>query len=52
MVSKFDGINWFLDFRIQLQEAKSYFNNFWLVLVKNGRGLLGHGTPKSTVSQE
>ena len=25
---------------------------FWVVVVKNGRGLLDHGTVKSAVSQE
>ena len=25
---------------------------FWVIVVKNGRGLLGHGTLKSAVSQE
>ena len=27
-------------------------NNFWVVVVKNGHGLLGHATQKSAVSQE
>ena len=33
-------------------KAKSYFNNFLTMVVKNGRSLLGLGTLKSTVSQE
>ena len=36
----------------KLRKAKSYFNNFWVVVVKNGPGFLGLGTLKSTVSQE
>ena len=32
-------------------KTKSYFNNFWVVVVKNGRGLEGLGTLKSAVSQ-
>ena len=32
-------------------KAKSYFNNFWVVLVKSGHGLQGLGTLKSAVSQ-
>ena len=32
-------------------KAKSYFNNFLVVLVKNGHGLLGPGTLKSAVLQ-
>ena len=29
-----------------------YYYNFWVVVVKNGHGLLGHATQKSAVSQE
>ena len=36
---------------IQIQE-RSCFNNFWVVVVKNGRSPLGDGTLKSPVSQE
>ena len=31
---------------------KRYLNNFWMIMVKNGRDHLGHGTLKSTASQE
>ena len=31
-------------------KAKNYFNKIWVVVVKNGCGLLGHGTLISTVS--
>ena len=33
-------------------KAKSYFNNFLVVLVKYGRDLLGLGTLKSAVSAQ
>ena len=33
-------------------KAKSYFNNFLVVVVKNGCGLLGLKTLKFAVSQE
>ena len=29
---------------IQIQESLSCFNNFWVVMVKNGRDLLGQET--------
>ena len=47
-----NGINWFLVFWQKFRKAKSYFNNFWMVAIKNGHGLLGLGTLKSAVSQE
>ena len=36
----------------KFRKAKSSFNNFWVVVVKNGCGLLGFVTRKSAVSQE
>ena len=37
--------------RVTLKIQKSYFNNFWVVVVKNWHGiLLGHGTLKSGAS--
>ena len=33
-------------------KIKNNFNNFWMVVVKNGCGLLGHGVLKSALSQE
>ena len=32
-------------------KAKSYFNNFWVVVIKNVHVLQGLGTLKSAVSQ-
>ena len=36
----------------EFRKAKSSFNNFWTVVIKNGHGILGLGTLKSAVSQE
>ena len=36
----------------EIRKAKSYFNNFWMDVVKNGCDHLGHGTLNSVVSQE
>ena len=35
----------------KLKKAKIYFNNFWMVVIENGRGLVGLRTLKSAVSQ-
>ena len=34
----------------QIQESESYFNDFCVVVVKNGQGLLFHETAKSAKS--
>ena len=47
-----NGINWFLGCWSNFRKAKSYFNNFWMVVIKKGCGLLGIGTLKSALSQE
>ena len=39
-----NGINWFLVCWQEFRKPKSYFNNFWIVVIKNGHGLLGLGT--------
>ena len=33
-------------------KSKSYFNNFWMVVVRSGHGLLGLGTLKSAVYRD
>ena len=34
-------------------KTKSYFNNFWVVVIKNMRGIsLGHGTLEYAASQD
>ena len=45
-------IDWFLVCWEKFGIAKSYFSDFWMVVMKNGRGLLGLGTLKSAVSQK
>ena len=44
------GISWFFCLLIQVKRAASCFNDFWVDMVKNVRGLLVHGTLKSAVS--
>ena len=46
-----NGINYFWCV-YKFRKAKSSFNNFWVVVVKNSCGLLGLVTRKSAVSQE
>ena len=36
----------------EIRKAKSYFNNYWEGMVKNGHGLIDHGTLKSGVSHK
>ena len=36
----------------KFRKIKSYFNNLWVVMFKNGRGFLDDGTLKSTICQE
>ena len=46
------GLNWFMVCWWEFREVKSYFNNFWVVVIQNACGiLLGHGTLKSAASQ-
>ena len=33
----------------KFRKGKSYFNNHWVGMVKNGQGLVDHGTPKPGV---
>ena len=42
-----DAMNWFLAYWCKSKKSKSYFNNFWVDLVKNGHGHLVHETLKS-----
>ena len=46
------GVNWFWVCWYKFRKAKSYFNNFCVVKIKNGYGFLGVGTLKSAVFQE
>ena len=47
-----DEVSWFFVCWYKFRKAKSFFNNFWVVVVKNGCGLLGLVTLKSALSQE
>ena len=40
---------WFFACWCKFGKAKSYFNNYWMGKVKNGRGILDHETPKSGI---
>ena len=48
---KINGIKWFLVCSWKFRKPKSYFNKYRVVAVKNGRGLLGHETLKSTIDE-
>ena len=45
-------IKQFLVCLYKFRKGKSYFNTFWVVVVKNGRCFLTHETLKSAISQE
>ena len=45
-----DGINKFFACWYKFRKAKSWFNDFWMGMVKNGHGPLVHETLKSAVS--
>ena len=36
----------------KFRKVKSYFNNYWVDIVKNGQGLIDHGTFQSGVSDK
>ena len=38
------GINWFFAWFRKFRKAKSYLNNFWVGVFKNGRNHFGQGT--------
>ena len=39
-----DEVSWFFVCWYKFRKAKSYFNNYWVGMTKNGRGLIDHGT--------
>ena len=45
-----DELGWFFACWYKCMKAKSYFNNYWVVVVKNGQGLKGCGTLKWDIS--
>ena len=49
---RMDAFSWFFVCSYIFWKAKSYFNSYWVGMVKYGCGLWGHGALKSAVSQE
>ena len=47
-----DGMNWYFACLWKFRKAKSYINDFWVGMVRNGCAYLGHETLKSAVSKE
>ena len=45
-------MRWFFTCWYKFRKPKSYFNNHWVGMVKNGQGLIDHGTLKSGVSHK
>ena len=45
-------MSWFSACWYKFRKAKSYFNNYWVGMVKNGWGLTDHGTPRSGLSHK
>ena len=46
-LKRVNEINWFFVFWYKFRKPKSYFDNFWVDVDKNGRGVLGHRTLKN-----
>ena len=47
-----DGMNWYFAYWCKVKKVKSYFNDFWVGMVKNGCSDLDHEALKSAVSKE
>ena len=47
-----DEMSWFFACWYKFSESKSYFDNYWVGMVKNGWGIIDHGTLKSGVSHK
>ena len=47
-----NGINCFFACWYKFRKAKSWFNDFWVAMIRNGHGLLVYDTLKSAVSWE
>ena len=45
-------MSWFFACWYKFRKAKSYFDNYWLGIIKNGWGFRDHGTLKSGVSHK
>ena len=46
-----DQMSWFFACWSKFRRTKSYFDNYWVAMVKNEFGLIDNGTVKSDVSQ-
>ena len=44
-----DEMSWFFACWYNFKKAKSYFNSYWVGIIKNGWGLIDHGTLKSGI---
>ena len=47
-----DELGWFFASWYKFRKAKSYFNNYWVGVVRDGQGLIDHGTLKPFVSHK
>ena len=47
-----DEMSWFFVCSYTFRKAKSYFNKYYLGIIKKGWGVRNHGTLKSGVSQK
>ena len=45
-------LGWFFVCWYKFMKAKSYFNNCWVIVVKNGRGIKDRGTLKPGISHK
>ena len=47
-----DEMRWFFSSWYKFKKVNSYFDNYWVGIVKDGWGLIDHGTFKSGVSHK
>ena len=47
-----DEMSWFFACWYKFRKSKSYFNDYWVRMVKNGRSFIDHGYFKSGVSHK
>ena len=48
---RINWLNWFWCVDKNSEKPKVHFDNFWVVVVKNGRGFFGCGTPKNLLNE-
>ena len=49
---RINEMSWFCACWYKFKKAKSYFDNYWVYIVKNEWGLIDHGTLKSGASHK